>query len=259
MSFFGKKIIIFIEGIFAPLKILPLTIRALIREKKSKKNSYWQIFINDVYYSGVSAIPIITVLGFSVGFLVILLFPFDKISFGIKNIYGSVYSTFILRELAPLLTALVVLVRSTLSITIELSQMKIDGEIETLEIMGINPIQYLGSIKIFAGLISLPVLSIYFSLSSVISGALSTFLFYKILPQDYFLEVIDTIRIRDLFIFLLRTMVSGFLIFIIAIYNGLSAQRDITMIKLRTIRAITTAVFVIIIINFLITVSIYGK
>ena len=258
MYLIGNKISFYIESIFAPLKILPISIKAMVRGRKTKRKSFQQLFFNEIYDSGISAIPIIIILGFFVGIVVILLFPFDKISFGIKNIYGSVYSTFILRELAPIFTTLVVLVRSTISITIELTQMKIDGEIEALEIMGINPVQYLGSIKVFAGTISVPVLTIYFTIAAFVSGMLSVFFFYKLLPIEFLKEIISTITIKDLVVYLIRTFVSGFLIFIIAIYNGLSAHKNISMIKLRTIRAITTSIFIIILFNSLVTVGIYG-
>ena len=240
------------------IEVIPATIKAILTDRKYKKKGYLQILIQELFHTGVGAIPMVLILGFTVGFILIQLFPFDKISFGIKNIYGYVYATFIIREMAPLFTMLIVLVRSTAYITIRLTQMKIDGEIEVLEIMGINPLQYSGALNIIAGIINIPILTIYFILAAFISGVFSAYFFHNVSPVNFSLEIFNSIHAYDFLIYFIRTISCGVLIFFIAIYNGLSAPGDISMIWSRTVRAITTSVIMVILFNFLITVFFYG-
>ncbi|HRU43179.1 MAG TPA: ABC transporter permease, partial [Spirochaetota bacterium] len=147
----GGGISTFIEGIFAPLNILPYAVSALVRDKREVRKTYSMLFYKEVFNVGVKALPLSLVMGLSIGALSVILFPFETISFGIDNIYGSMYVNLLFRETAPLITSLIVIIRSSIGITIELTQMSIDGEIDTLEIIGINPIQYLGSFRVFAG------------------------------------------------------------------------------------------------------------
>ena len=180
------------------------------------------------------------------------------LSFGIHNIYGNLFSSLIIRELAPSLTTFVIMIRSTISITIELSLMQKFNEVEILEVLGINPIQYLGSIKIFAGLIILPILTLYFTISALFGSMLSAFLINNVRIYQYLQQVLNSINCNDIIILTSKTIISGVLIFLIAIYNGLNTTKSPNIVILNTIRAITTSIFVVLIVNIIITVGIYA-
>jgi phospholipid/cholesterol/gamma-HCH transport system permease protein len=255
---FGRKFINFSRHFLEIIKVFPYTISALYHDIKTKGKSFKEIFIKEVYNSGIIAVPMVLILGFISGILSIVLFPFETISFGIKNIYGNLYSSLILRELAPSLTTLVVMIRSTISITIELSQMKKDGEVETLEILGINPIQYLGSIKIFAGLLILPVLTLYLAISALLGGMLSAFFVNNVPIYDYLHQVFSSINFSDIIILIFKTLISGVFIFLIAIYIGLNTKKSDNVVISSTIKAITISIFVVLITNIIITVGIYA-
>ena len=250
-----KKIFINIAEIY---KILPYTLSAFISDFKSKKNVFKKLFIEEVLNSGIAALPIVIILGFVSGVLAIVLFPFDKISFGIENIHGNLFTNIIIRELAPSLTTFVVMIRSTISITIELTQMRKFGEIDTIELLGINPLQYLGTMKIFAGILSLPVLTIYFVISALLSSMISAMFANNIPMIRYLSEIYAAVSFNDIFIFILKTLISGTLIFVIAIHHGLSKKIHRNMVIDRTIRAITVSIFTVLLVNILITVGIYA-
>ncbi|MBN2544757.1 MAG: ABC transporter permease [Spirochaetes bacterium] len=255
---FGRKFINFSMHFLDLIKVFPYTISALYHDFNTKGKSFNEIFIKEVYNSGIIAVPMVLILGFISGILSIVLFPFETISFGIKNIYGNLYSTLILRELAPSLTTFVVMIRSTISITIELTQMKIDGEVETLELLGINPIQYLGSIKIAAGLLILPVLTLYLAFSALFGGMLSAFFVNNVPIYDYLQQIFNSINLSDIVILVFKTLINGVLIFLIAIYIGLNSKKSSNIVISSTIKAITISIFVVLIINIIITVGIYA-
>jgi phospholipid/cholesterol/gamma-HCH transport system permease protein len=259
MHALGSRISMFIEGVFAPLQILPLTISSMVKDRKLQRKSFHLLFVQHVRDTGVTAIPIILITGLATGILSVMLFPFDQISFGIENVYGSLYSTFILRELAPLVTTMIVIVRSTLPITIQLSNMKKNGELQILEIMGINPVQYLGSMRVYAGLLVVPALTIYFSLAALVSGMMTTLFFYRIPATLYIQEILATTGYNDIIILLIKTGFAGLTIFIIAIYNGLSGSEQEINIAGRTIRSIITSITVVLFFNITVSLSVYGS
>ena len=259
MHFIGYKISTFIEGIFEPLQILPMTVVSMMEEKKKKKSSFSRLLRREIYEAGVKAVPLVVIFGIVIGFISIGLFPFKKISFGISDVYGSIFSTFVMRELAPLVTAMLVINRSSVAVTIQLAEMSLSGEVETLEIMGINPIQYLGSFKVLSGILIMPVLTIYFSIAALISGMLSTFFLYNVFPNKYILEILNTLRFNDLVILYLKTVLCGFFIFAIAVYNGLFVKGDRGMIISRTVRTVLISVFFVTVLNFFISLLFYGN
>ncbi len=255
----GGNISTFIEGVFAPLHIIPYAISALVRDKREVRKTYSKLFYKEVFNVGVKALPLSLVMGLSIGALSVILFPFETISFGIDNIYGSMYVNLLFRELAPLITSLIVIIRSSIGITIELTQMNIDGEVDTLEIIGINPIQYLGSFRVFAGFLTVPILTIYFAFFSLLSGMLVTYSLYSIPMNVYITEALDVMSLKDFIILLIKTIFGGFTIFVIAIYNGLTATKDRSMVASKTISSIITSIFIIVIFNLLITVNFYAS
>lgn len=254
----GNKIYTVLNNLFTIIAVLPYSVSALTHDYHTKRQSFSKIFMDEVYYSGILALPMILIMGVATGFMVIILFPFETMSFGIQNIYGKLFSTIILRELAAYLTTFVVMIRSTIYITIQLTQMKINGEIETLELMGINPIQYLGSTRIIAGICSLPLLTVYFTIFSFAGGMLAAYFVNNVPIIKYVQEVYTFISFKDIFIFIFKTMISGIIIYLIAIYNGLTAKKSHNVIVGRTIRAITTSIFVVLLFNIFITASTYG-
>ncbi|HOV15752.1 MAG TPA: ABC transporter permease, partial [Spirochaetota bacterium] len=169
------------------------------------------------------------------------------------------FSTLVIRELAPLITSLLIINRSAVAITIQLSEMSLSGEVEALEIMGIDPIQYLGTFKVFSGIIIVPILTLYFSISALISGMLSTFFIYNVLPDRYIFEILNTLKFGDIIVVYFKTLFSGFFIFAIAVYNGLFVTGDRGMIISRTVRTVLVSMFIVTLLNFFITFLFYGS
>ena len=257
MHFIGKNIVALTNKNLEILKIIPYSFYSIIRDIRIKRKSFSRTLSREIFYSGVSSVPMVMSLGLFIGFITVFLFPFDKINFGITNIYGSLYSIIILQYFAPVMTSLIVIIRSTIYITVQITQMKIGGEIDTIKVLGIDPIQYLGSVRVLAGVIVVPILTIYFLFGSFFSGMLSANILYNVPFLEYILQIKDTIDSKGVVTCFLKTIISGIIIFKVAIYYGLSAEKDRTMIISKTIRAITVSIVVILAFNFIATFIVY--
>lgn len=257
MFFIGDSIIRISKRFVVPIHLFKYLVAAITSVSYMKKKKFYNTFFRELYFAGISAIPIIVILGLSTGFLINLLFPFNEWNFGIENIYGYVFTTFILRQLTPLVTSLVVVIRSTIYITIHITRMKLSGEIETLEIMGINPIQYLGAVRIVAGVVTVPLLGMYFLGFAFFSSLVSAYIFHKVPIREFIVEILDTSNFKNFFIYLFKCFAGGLIIYLTAIYIGLSARKERGMLVVKTIQAITLTVFLIFLLNFVITVFTY--
>lgn len=254
----GDRLVHYFKRLLVPLHFFKYIAAAFTMKSALQSINFRRLFFKELYYAGIMAIPVVIILGLSTGLLTMLIFPFDKLSFGIENIYGSVFATLILKELAPLVTSLVVVIRSSVYITIHITRMRLEGEIEALEIMGINPVRYIGVVRILAGIFTVPILGVYFICGAFVSSLLTTMFSYNVPINDFLGEIMDSFSFTSLFVYLLKCMISGALTYIMAIYIGLTAKKQKGVLVSKTIQSITLTILLIFLFNIIITGVIYG-
>lgn len=254
----GDLVFNYLKRLLVPLHYFSYIFDAFKVKRGFKGISFRRLIFKELYYAGIMAIPVVIILGLSTGFLTMLIFPFDKLSFGIENIYGSVFSTLIFKELAPLVTSLVVVIRSSVYITIHISRMKIGGEIEALEIMGINPVRYIGVERILAGVITVPVLGLYCVGGALLASLLTTAFNYNVPVNEFFGEIMDTFSLDTILVYLVKSMISGAIVYITAIYIGLTTKKEKGVLVSKTIQSITFTILLIFLFNIIVTGMIYG-
>ncbi len=249
----GKKVTEYTEIIFGPLKFIPYTFYSILFEYRNKRSNIKHLFLSEVVYSGVKVLPIIIFFGFFSGAITIYMLPINRISLGIDNIYGYLFSNILIKEFAPFLSSVVVMIRSSISVTIGLSNMKVAGELETLEIIGINPIIYLGTSKILAGIIIIPILTVYFSIAALISYCLFAVTTNSMQLSEILKQISNVLSADILIINFIKAFCNGLIIFTIAIYVGFKDEiKSINVIK-NGIQSITTTLFALLIFNILLT------
>lgn len=263
-SFFGsigryiiKRLDIFIEV----LKLYKYSFRAIRKVFLLKSRYFIHQFLDEVFFTGIMAIPMIFLLGFFIGFIGVAILPINRIAFGVDDAYGFLYAKVIVLTLAPLITGIIVAIRTTISLIFRIAPMKLSGEIKALEIMGINPVDYLGTARFIAGVFTLPVLTLYFSLSIVVAGMLTVSIFDLIDPYNFFKQIINFFTFKDLLFFSIRPVIIAHVIYFVAIYNGIAVESGNQMVINRTIKAITFSLLLLIMLNivFVIGGNFYGK
>jgi phospholipid/cholesterol/gamma-HCH transport system permease protein len=160
---------------------------------------------------------------------------------------GKMLTVLVLREIGPLLTGGVIIARTVTAISSELGVMRVQREIEALEVMGISPIRQLITPRIFGGVLSLAALNVVFNVVSLLGGILIANLLVSI-PANLFINaVFSAIKPIDIVAFSLKTIIGGLGIFLIACYHGLSVGRSATEVPLQVSRASLNAfVFLVI-------------
>ena len=131
-----------------------------------------RVTAGQIYFTGWQAIPLISVLALACGGLVILQSGANLTLFGGSQMIGNLLVVIVVRELGPLMTALVVIARSGTAVASEVGNMRANREIEALESMGINPLIFIVFPRVLGGVISVVCLSFYFTLIALIGGFL---------------------------------------------------------------------------------------
>lgn len=179
-----------------------------------------------IFLAGIRLLPIIAFLGVALGFVIIG----QTVSFlnrvGAQNYAGTVMVAVVVRELGPLLTALLVLARIGTPTVIELGMIRARGEVEALEAMGIDPIHYLVVPRVIGLALSTFALTIYLILIALFSGYLFAFLQeIPIQPSDYMGQIATALEWMDFVVLTLKTCFFGVVIATVSCYEGLAQPK----------------------------------
>jgi len=143
----------------------------------------------------------------------------------------------VIRELAPLLTGGIVIVRSITAIAAELGFMRVQREIEALEAMGISPVRQLITPRIFGGLISFFGLNVVFNAVALVCGFVVAQLLVSIPAEAFFSSLFKAVTPMDLFGLSFKVVLGGIGVFVIACYHGMSVESSSTEVPVAVSRA----------------------
>lgn len=196
-----------------------------------------------VWTAGVRLLPMIGVLAFALGLVIIGQTVALLTRVGAQEYIGLVMVTVVFRELGPLLTAIIVLARAGTATVVELGTVRALGEVEALESLGIDPIHYLVMPRLIALSISVFCLTTYAVLIAIGSGWL--FAFLQDVPLTigaYFAQVGDALHWQDFLLLGLKTIFFGIVIAVVNCYHGLARPLKVEEVSRVTTRAVVESV-----------------
>jgi phospholipid/cholesterol/gamma-HCH transport system permease protein len=214
-----------------------------------------EVLWRQVYFTSVRAAPFTFLLALLVALAVAAQSPFAAGAGG--EVLGTVLVATLVRELAPLLTAWIVIVRSGTAIAAELATMRIEGEIDALVGMGIDPFEYLVVPRILGAAVAVASLTVLFLFFSVgVSAVLSPFLGG---PDPHVLldYVTSALRPADAVALVAKTVVPGTAIAAIACHEGLRATRSTTQVPPAVTAAGVRAFTLVFVWNTMVTALLY--
>ncbi|MBP1628578.1 MAG: hypothetical protein H6Q00_3053 [Holophagaceae bacterium] len=188
-----------------------------------------------------------------------LLQVFGQLSaFGAETYLSRLLARLVIRELGPLMVAIILIGRSGTAIAAEMATMKLSGEVDSLWACGMNPIQFLLIPRILGGIISAFTLIVLFGAVALLGGF---FLAWLSLPLSWraFLDSLgEVIGSRELAITALKSLVFGIFIPLICAYCGLRVQASTTEIPQAVTRAAVYSLVVVLLGGALVSVMLYA-
>ena len=232
-------------------------VRAAIFDQFRGLREVTRVVSAQIHFTGVQALPLISILALASGALVMLQAASQLSLFGGVAATGDLMTAVVVRELAPLLTALIVIARSGTAVASELGAMRVNREIEALESMGIHPLGYVVFPRLLGGVISVACLSVYFVAVAVFGGYALTMSLHA-LPLAYYLDgIARAVTTVDISLFLLKNVFGGIMIFVICCHQGLLVKRGPFEVPQATTRAVVNAVIYVVAFNALVTTWFY--
>jgi phospholipid/cholesterol/gamma-HCH transport system permease protein len=186
----------------------------------------------------------------ALGFLVIGQTVAALAKVGATGYLGSTMVIVVVRELGPLLTAMLVLARVGTANVIELGTARALGEVEALEALGIDPVHYLILPRVIGMALGVFALAIYLILGALASGCLFAFLAnVPLTPGDYFQQIAESLTWLDFVLLALKTLAFGFFIAIVTCYHGLAQPLRLEDVSRVAVRAVTQGIIVCVLID----------
>src|SRR5262245_6062027 len=211
------------------------------------------VFFEAAEFIGVQSLLIVTMIGTFVGMVFALQLTSALRQFGTESFVGATLGIALTRELAPVFSAIVVAARAGAGMATELGSMRITEQIDALSTMAVNPVQYLVTPRILAGVIMVPLLALLFNCVGMFGG-------YGVaggvegVDRGVFLENAKWIvEVRDVVQGVVKAFVFGGALTLISCYQGYNAAGGAKGVGIGTTRAVVGSFVTILVLDYFLT------
>tara|TARA_B100000686_G_scaffold331316_1_gene394703 strand:+ start:107 stop:904 length:798 start_codon:yes stop_codon:yes gene_type:complete len=214
---------------------------------------YTRIFLKQLVKIGFNSLPVVGLTSIFTGMVLALQSYTGFSRFSAESAIPNVVVLSITRELAPVLAGLMVAGRSGAAIAAEIGTMKVTEQIDALKTLSTNPYNYLITPRIFAGIISLPVLVFLGDIIGVFGGYLICTKILNFNPTVYLQNTYNFVEFLDVFSGLVKAAVFGFIITFMGCYHGFNAKGGAQGVGLSTTYAVVSSSILILLMNYILT------
>ncbi|MFH1504565.1 MAG: ABC transporter permease [Candidatus Omnitrophota bacterium] len=220
------------------------------------KDVFWWMFtkkrnikslIREVVFIGIDSFPLVSLIAFFIGMIIAFQTAYQLKEFSSEIHLASLVALSIVRELGPVIGALIVAARSGASITAGIGSMKISEQTDALEAFGISPINYLVVPKFISLIICMPILVIYADFLGIIGGYVIGSLKFAIPSGLYFRMTFDALVFKDIASGLIKSLAFGGIIAFISCYEGLRPLSSIDVSRAVTYSIVRSFVLIVIV------------
>ncbi len=252
-TYLGRWIIEFLRDTYYVFRVIVRTFSSLVFSFPVGRRAKLDVIYKQIYFTGIEAFPIIFWLALMFGIIIVTEALSILPKLGGELIIGQVLVWIVIRELGPIFAAIVVIARSGTAIASELGSMKINNEIAALEIMGIDPDDYLVMPRVIGAAISILVLTFYFEAVTILGGYLLAGFGERIAFGEYTSSLLEAMGLLEVGVSLIKGMIFGLIIGGVCSYHGLKVGRSITEIPQETTKAVISSLFLVFVSSALIT------
>lgn len=202
---------------------------------------------------GTRSLSIVLITALFTGMVLALQTGIALARFGAKQYVGSVVGLSLARELAPVLTALLVGGRVGAGITAEIGSMRVTEQVDAIRSMGADPVQKLVLPRMLAALVALPLLTILAGALGIMGGLIISSVQFGITPHFYLQTVINTVTVDDFLSGVAKSVVFGWIIAMVGCFSGLETTGGTVGVGRSTTRAVVIASISVLVSDFFLT------
>jgi phospholipid/cholesterol/gamma-HCH transport system permease protein len=218
----------------------------------------WRDISGHLYRIGATAMPITALVGFLIGVVLAYLMSQQLRQFGADAFIVNILGLSLIRELGPVLAAILVAGRSGSAITAQIGVMRVTEELDAMRVLGIAKGFRLVMPRTVAMALAMPLLSVWTTLAALLGGMLAADLAMGLTPAYFISALPKTVQIANLWLALAKSMVFGVLIALVACHYGLRVKPNTQSLGEGTTASVVTSITVVILVDALFAVVFKG-
>lgn len=229
---------------------------ALVGKPEIRKHT--PLLIKQLYVLGVQSLLIIMLSGLFIGMVLGLQGYVVLVDFSAETSLGQLVSLSLLRELGPVVTALLFAGRAGSALTAEIGLMKATEQLSSLEMMAVDPLRRVIAPRFWAGIIAMPVLAAIFTAIGIWGGSLVGVDWKGVDSGSFWSVMQNTVGVSDLINGFIKSVVFAFAVVWIALFNGYDAMPTSEGISQATTRTVVHASLIVLGLDFILTAIMFG-
>jgi phospholipid/cholesterol/gamma-HCH transport system permease protein len=206
----------------------------------------------DVWYTceqvGANALPIVALISFLIGIIIAFQSAVPMRQYGAELFVADLVGLAVLRELGPLMTAILLAGRSGAAFAAEIGTMKVNEELNALTTMGLDPVRFLVVTRIIAAVLMVPLLTLFADMLGILGGAL-TMISFNIPILTYLREVDSLVDMKDLWAGMAKTPVFAILIAGVGCLRGLQTETGASAVGISATRAVVSGIILLVVVD----------
>ena len=214
---------------------------------------YWSDALAQMDSIGVGSIGIVVVTSFFIGAVMVLQTAAQFERFGETALTGDVVSLALIRELAPVISALLVAGRNASGIASELGSMVVTEQVDAMRALGTDPIRKLVTPRVVAMVLMLPLLVAVSDFVGLVGGSLMAYFSLRLSAVQFWTRAINTLEFGDLVQGMAKPFVFGFIISTVACHQGLRVKGGTQGVGRATTSAVVISSVIVLIVDFFIS------
>ena len=251
-SYLGRGLFRFLLTMQGLGAFVLITLGVMITRFGSARQVIRPRVFQEVARAGLRLLPMFLFMSAALGLVVIGQTVSWLTRVGAINYLGTVMVVVVVRELGPLVTALLVLARIGTANVIELGTARAMGEVEALEALGIDPVHYLVVPRVVGMALGVFALTVYLIIGAVLSGYLWAFIQdVPLRPGDYFRQLASALSGLDFALLAVKTLAFGFIIALVTCYHGLAQPLRLEEVSHATVAAVAQSVIACVLVDAL--------
>ncbi len=217
------------------------------------------LVVKQVYSVGFLSLVIIVLSAFSIGAVLALQFYTQLARFGAQEAVGLGLALVVLRELGPVVTALLFAGRAGSALTAEIGLMKTTEQLSSMEMMGVDPLRRIVAPRIWAGIISVPLLTVIFNMVAIYGGVVVAVDWLGADPGGFWSGMQEVVELwEDLGKGMVKAAIFAVLVTWVAVFQGYDSPPTAEGMSMATTRTVVISSVLILASDFLLTLVMYG-
>ena len=231
------------------IKLIGQLFLDVLQLARSPGSGPWRDVSGHLWQMGGAALPITALVGFLIGVVLAYLTALQLRQFGAESFIVNIVGIAVIRELGPLLAAILVAGRSGSAITAQIGVMRVTEELDAMRVMGISHGYRLVMPRAIALAIAMPLISVWTSAAALAGGMMAADLALGITPSFFFQSMPAAVNVSNLTLAVCKSVVFGLMIALVGCHFGLRVEPNTQSLGRGTTAAVVASITVVILIN----------